>query len=261
VFNGADVITTPTPIAADLIRGRGLEPRIEAISCGIDLDRFQAKASAGPGRPASVGDLPDRPTLLFVGRLDDEKHLHELVGALPMVRRTQDAQVVLAGTGSQQGHLADLADRLGVAEHVHFLGFVPDSELPDVYRASDVFVMPGVAELQSLVTLEAMASGMPVIAADAMALPHLVQPGVNGYLYPPGDTPELATHAESLLASPADRVRMGSASRQMVGRHDITATLERFESLYDELSGAPVSGSGAAHTWRAPHPAAAEPGV
>lgn len=246
VFNHADVITTPTPIAADLIRGRGLSPRIEAISCGIDLDRFRADAPSAPSRPASVRDLPDRPTLLFVGRLDDEKHVHELIGALPLVRRTHDAQVALAGTGTQQQHLAGLADRLGVSDHVHFLGFVPDSELPEVYRASDVFVMPGVAELQSLVTLEAMASGMPVIAADAMALPHLVHPGVNGYLYPSGDIPELAAHVEALLASPAERNRMGKASRQMVSRHDVTATLARFECLYAEVTGSPVSTGAAA---------------
>lgn len=92
-----------------------------------------------------------------------------------------------------------------------------------------------VAELQSLVTLEAMASGLPVIAADAMALPHLVRPGVNGYLYRLGDVAALAAHAASLLSRPDGRDRMGAASRTIAASHNVEATLDRFEVLYRTL--------------------------
>jgi len=113
-----------------------------------------------------------------------------------------------------------VADQLGVAENVHFLGFVPDDDLPRVYTAADVFVMPGVAELQSLATLEAMASGLPIIAADAMALPHLVHPGINGFLYRPGDVDAVSRHGLALLAEPPLRHRMGRASREIARTHD-----------------------------------------
>ena len=95
--------------------------------------------------------------------------------------------------------------------------------------------MPGVAELQSLVTLESMAAGLPVVAADAMALPHLVRPGRNGWLYTPGDVPELTTRLAALLADPAQRRRMGAASREIVAEHAIAATLNRFEGIYEHL--------------------------
>jgi len=229
-FNNADQITTPTPIAAELIRGRGLHPPVRAISCGIDLDRFQSHNPAG--RTAGLFGLPDQPTLLFVGRLDKEKHAHELVTALPAIRLHVDAQLVLVGTGTQRAGLAAMAGWLGVAEHVHFLGFVPDEQLPDVYAAADVCASPGVAELQSLVTLEAMASGLPIIAAAAMALPHLVHPGVNGHLYNSGDIGALTSHAVALLTAPDVRRRMGRASRDIARRHDVTATLAQFEELY-----------------------------
>ena len=237
MFNHADQITTPTPTAADLIEGKGLRPAVRTISCGIDLARFHTHGAVG--RTPALFGLPDRPTLLFVGRLDAEKHLHELVAALPLIRRHVDAQLVLVGTGTQRARLAALADRAGVSEQVHFLGFIPDVQLPDVYAVADVFCMPGVAELQSLATLEAMASGLPVIAANAMALPHLVHPQVNGYLYPPGDIDQLSGHAVTLLGSPGLRRRMGRASRDLAGEHGDHNTLNQFEDLYAGL-GAPL---------------------
>lgn len=232
-FNRADQITTPTPIAADLIRDKGLRPPIRPISCGIDLARFHTHHPAG--RTVGLFGLPDKPTLLFVGRLDEEKHLHELISALPTVRAHVDAQIVIVGSGTQRARLAVLASRLDVLENVHFLGFIPDQQLPSVYAAADVFVMPGIAELQSLATLEAMASGLPVIAADAMALPHLVHPGINGYLYRPGNIEELASYGEVLLTSSQERGRMGRASREIAQTHDETNTLRQFENLYAGL--------------------------
>ncbi|WP_306215515.1 glycosyltransferase, partial [Actinoplanes sp. RD1] len=107
--------------------------------------------------------------------------------AFAVVRERLDARLVLAGTGTEQRSPARLAARLGVAEHVSFPGFVPDADLPAVYAEATVFVNAGTAELQSLVTLEAMASGRPVVGADAAALPHLVTA-----LFPPGDSAALA---------------------------------------------------------------------
>jgi glycosyltransferase involved in cell wall biosynthesis len=82
-----------------------------------------------------------------------------------------------------------------------------------------------------------MAAGLPVIAADAMALPHLVRPGRNGWLYTPGDVPELTTRLAALLADADTRRRMGSASREIVAAHAIDATLDRFEGIYEQVLG------------------------
>ena len=98
-----------------------------------------------------------------------------------------------------------------------------------------MFCMPGVAELQSLVTLEAMASGLPVVAADAMALPHLVRPGINGWLYTPGDVRELANRLGDLLADAGLRRRMGAASRELVAAHAVDGTLDAFEGIYEKV--------------------------
>jgi glycosyltransferase involved in cell wall biosynthesis len=232
VFRTVAHVTTPTPTAARLIRDKGVWCEVEAISCGVDLARFHPRIAAD--RPAALRDIPDRLSVLFVGRLDEEKHLPELIDALSLVRNTTntDAQLLLVGTGNQRAALERRSQRRGVAEHVHFLGFVPDEELPAVYAEADVFCMTGVAELQSLATLEAMASGKSIVAADAMALPHLVHPGINGYLYQPGDVDQLAHHVSALLGSWALRETLGQGSLHMVAEHDIHVSLARFEALY-----------------------------
>ncbi|MGH3343797.1 MAG: DMT family transporter [Carbonactinosporaceae bacterium] len=232
VIRRAHAVTTPTPIAADLIRSSGLVQPVTPISCGIDLACFAAHE--GRRSPALFG-LPDRPTLLFVGRLDVEKRIHDLIDALPLIRERVDAQLVIAGTGTQRPVLERRAHQRGVAENVHFLGFLPDADLPLVYTIADVFCMPGTAELQSLVTLEAMASSRPVVAADAVALPHLVHQARNGYRHPPGDVAVLARQVTTVLTDPALRQAMGRASHVIAREHDIDLSLRRFEQLYRDV--------------------------
>jgi glycosyltransferase involved in cell wall biosynthesis len=206
ILDRADVVTAPTDTAVRLLQAHGLSTPAQPVSCGINLNTFR------PGdhhRSKTRFGLPHRPRLGFVGRLDTEKHLDEAITALAAVRDHVDAQLVIAGLGTQRTTLQAQATRAGVSEYVHFLGFLPDADLPDLYTAMDVFVMPGRAELQSLATLEALACGTPVVAANAVALPHLVHPGANGYLYPPGDTSMLATCLVTLLTDTRLRARMG----------------------------------------------------
>lgn len=234
---GAEHVTTPTPTAAQLLLDQGFTRPVEAVSCGIDLRRFHPPGDGGEPRSALRArlGLPDRPTFTFVGRLDEEKRIGDLVRA---VRRTtcDGAQLVLAGTGAQRGALERLAEEEGVADRVRFLGFVPHEDLPLVYRAADAFTIAGIAELQSIATLEAMASGLPVVAADAMALPHLVEQGRNGYLYEPGSPDDLAKYLSAILASPEERARMGAESRTMAARHDHERSLDRFERIYADVA-------------------------
>jgi glycosyltransferase involved in cell wall biosynthesis len=233
IFGKADHITTPTPLAAGLLTAQGFDYDVEPVSCGIDLTRFHPHAEPKAWARKRF-ELPDRPTVLFVGRLDEEKRLDEIVRALPYVLNETDAQAAFVGKGNQRGELERLAKRIGVGERTFFLGFVPDESMPQAFAAADVFAMPGVAELQSIATLEAMASGLPVVAADAMALPHLVDG--NGYLFQPGDVTALAGHLSRILADDVLRERFGRASRELALAHDHQTSLARFEQIYDEVA-------------------------
>ena len=93
--------------------------------------------------------------------------------------------------------------------------------------------MPSRAELQCIAAMEAMSSALPVVAANAMALPHLVHPGENGYLYEPGDIDEFAEHLTTVLtAQPAEYLAMQKASQRIVAAHDLKQTVDTFEALY-----------------------------
>ncbi|WP_246169587.1 glycosyltransferase [Actinotalea subterranea] len=232
VYGRAQVVTAPTPRAVDLLTERAGLTEAFAVSNGIDTDQYQLRTRT-PGL---------EPTLLFVGRLDPEKRVDELLRAVAMLPPGVPARLEVVGDGAKRAEWTALAGTLGIADRVVFRGRITDDELLQAYSDADVFCMPGVAELQSLVTLEAMAAGLPVVAADAMALPHLVRPGVNGELYEPGDVGELADCLTVLLMDPGLRERCGAASRELVAVHAIDATLGMFETVYDKvLDRQPVS--------------------
>ncbi|GAA5119557.1 glycosyltransferase [Pseudonocardia adelaidensis] len=227
VFGKAQVVTAPTPRAVELlVRHAGLVDAFP-VSCGIDADRYRTI-------PHTSGPVP---TVLFVGRLDQEKRVDELIRAFAALPDGVPGRLEIVGDGARREEWSALAAGLGLEERVRFRGFISEQELLEAYAGADLFCMPGIAELQSLVTLEAMAAGLPVIAANAMALPHLVRPGRNGWLYTPGDVPELTTRLAALLGDAATRRRMGAASREIVAAHGSEATLDRFEGIYARVLG------------------------
>ncbi|WP_263091560.1 glycosyltransferase [Curtobacterium sp. RIT-PI-V] len=216
----ADTITTPTNLAADYLRKAIAGQRVLAISCGIDASRYVARE----GRP--VGN-----DIVFVGRVAPEKNLDVLVRAVALLPGSLAATLTIVGDGEMIPKLTALAKELGLEDRVRFLGFVSDEAKRTALTNGTVFAMPSTAELQSISSLEAMASGLPVVAADSMALPHLIDG--NGYLFTPGDEHDLAAKLEAVLtASDAEYTAMRERSSAMIEAHDINRTLTTFEALY-----------------------------
>ncbi|WP_460702978.1 glycosyltransferase [Myceligenerans halotolerans] len=240
VYSRADVVTAPTPSAVDLITRRAGLTSAFPVSNGIDADAYErARDAVAARRGAPTGPTAMyEPTVLFVGRLDQEKRVDELIRAFARIASDVPGRLDVVGEGERRATWEALADELGVAGRVRFRGFLSDDELLAAYASADVFCMPGVAELQSIVTMEAMAARLPVVAADAMALPHLVRPGSNGELFRPGNIDELAGHLRTLLTDTALRERYGDASRELIQAHTMGATLGVFEALYEKVMGA-----------------------
>ena len=112
-----------------------------------------------------------------------------------------------------------------------------------------LFAMPSIAELQSIATMEAMASGLPIVAADAMALPHLVHDQANGYLFKPSDAQDLANKLTLVLTAPPEHLEaLKRESLKLIAAHDIKRTLNTFECLYrGEPVGDLVTNEASAH--------------
>ncbi|SDS73434.1 Glycosyltransferase involved in cell wall bisynthesis [Brevibacterium siliguriense] len=228
-FQSADFITVPTQLAADLLTENGFSSPIRAVSCGIDLQRF---AHLRELDSAASRAIP--PRVLFVGRLSSEKHAADIVEAVATTDPELGLEADIVGGGDQEEPLKQLASELGIADRVHVLGKISDKELIEAYQRCTFFCMPSTAELQSIATLEALASRKPVVLADAVALPHLVRDGVNGYLFPPRDTDALADRFTRICRMPdAELDEMSKASLDVVAKHDIEYTLDTFEAIYD----------------------------
>ncbi len=194
--------------ALRLLRAHGLRVPSQAVSNGVDLARFTPGAP-DPGLRERLG-LP-RPARSSwpSARLSPEKRLDVLIAALARLPATPvdggdgaggdgEPLLVLAGAGPEEQRLRSLARHYGVADRVRFPGFIPDGDMPGLYRLADVFAIASQAELQSLATMAAMASGLPVAAVDAGALGRA---GARGGERLPG--PARARRGDGRLPGPA----------------------------------------------------------
>ena len=226
VMSQADVVTTPTPLAAKAMHQHAFLRKVLPLSNGIEAGNYELA-------DAEILPSHDYPIVAFVGPLAEEKHSAVLVDAIAQTPADLNLHLIVVGGGEVKAALKAQAEKLGLADRVTFTGLISDEELREVYLKTDLFVMPGTAELQSLVTLEAMSASTPVVLANAMALPHLVNDGVNGYLFVPNDSDDLAQKITTIMRlSPEDRAAMGAASHAMVARHGLQATLDTFEDIY-----------------------------
>ena len=178
------------------------QERIVKIPGAAATERFQPAADRGAVRRA-LGVSPDRPLLLTVRNLESRMGLDNLLRAMASVKaRRPDARLLIGGAGSLRTALEAQSHALGLADHVTFLGFVPDAELPRYYQAADVFVLP-TRELEGfgLVTVEALACGTPVLGTPIGATPEILRPLCASLVFD-GTSPEvMAEGLERFLAN------------------------------------------------------------
>jgi glycosyltransferase involved in cell wall biosynthesis len=237
-YNNLDVVTGPSRTAVTIMRSRGLDRPAYPVSCGVNLDRFQPLLKDNQTVRQQLFERyrldPRKKTFMFVGRMDDEKRIDLLLRAVDLLKR-DDIQLVIAGKGAAASSLQMLAHELNLGERVRFIGYIPYSDLPAMLSSIDIFTMASEAELLSIASLEAMACARPVLLARAQALPELVDPGVNGYLFEPGNVADIARYMALLADHPQQWKHMGTASLKKVQAHSIENTLRSYEKLYDGL--------------------------
>jgi glycosyltransferase involved in cell wall biosynthesis len=216
-----DAVTTPTRRAADYLEKNTHITDVQAISCGLNVSAYKP-----------VIGVRTQPNAVFVGRLELEKHIDDFLRALASITDL-GLTATIVGLGDDKPRLMKLSSSLGLDDRITYMGHVTDEVIVDTLSTATVFVMPSTAELQSIATMEAMASGLPVVAANAMALPHLVHDGENGYLFEARNWQELADKLRAVVTAPADQYEaFQRESLAIVQDHDIETTLQTFEGLY-----------------------------
>lgn len=233
VFERMDIVTCPTETAVQVVRSNNLKKNAIVVSNGVDLSEFHV-GNDGTYLKEKY-KLPDEPILLYVGRLDKEKNIDMVLRALVPVTNKINLHFVVAGDGEEKDDLKKLTKDLNLEKFVTFTGYVLNEDLHNVYRIADCFIIAGAAELQSIVTMEAMASGLPVIALNVLALPELVKHGVNGYLFEWNDINGLAQDITSIFSDDPLRKKMAVKSLEIIQDHRIENTVHKFESLYESL--------------------------
>ncbi|MEX0744690.1 MAG: glycosyltransferase family 4 protein [Phycisphaeraceae bacterium] len=198
-------------------------PRLHVIHCGVEPQCYLTVRHTEPGS-----------RLLFVGRLARVKGLAVLLEAMrAIVQRCANVRLTLVGDGEERSILEQQVREMGLAAHVQFVGYRSSDEVGELLRQTDVFVLPSFAEGVPVVLMEAMATGLPVVATRIAGVAELVTDGVSGHLVAPGDAPSLADRVAELLDDAALRQRMGEAGRATVEQSfNVSTETKRLHELF-----------------------------
>lgn len=204
------------------------------IPNAVDAHRFNPDVDGRAVR-AKFRVPPDRPVVLLVGRIVPHKGVEHFLEA---ARYLPGTLLLVAGEGSSLESMEHLASALGVQDRVRFLGRVSEDNLPKVYAACDVFVLPSVSRLEAfgIVALEAMATGKPVVVADIPGVREVIEDGREGLLADPMNPQDLAQKIQRLLADPTLRAEMGRRGREKVLAMFTTETVtEQVLKVYEDV--------------------------
>ncbi|MEM8535708.1 MAG: glycosyltransferase [Chloroflexota bacterium] len=225
------IATSPNYIASSPVL-QCYSTKCSIIPLGIDTSPF---AQADEQKVAAWRS--DRPVVLFVGRLRYYKGLHILLNAMPHI----DADLLIGGTGPEQERLEQQAEALGITSRVRFLGDIADDELPALYRAADVFVLPAHlrSEALGIAQIEALASSVPCVSTElGTGTSYANLHNETGFVVPPADPVALARAINELLSNADLRHRFGVAGQQraqaLFSREHMLHTINQ---LYMDLEG------------------------
>jgi len=226
VYRKYAAIMVPTQTFVDYLHSLGIRVRTQVVSNGVNTATYTP-----PRTPRKA--TKSKMQLLYIGRLDKDKNVMTLIEALQYA--DPSVTLIIAGSGKDKQLLVDRARALGVEQRIIWKGTITEEQMITLYRQVDGFVIMAEFEIQSIVTLQALASGLPVLGARAGALPELIHDGENGYTLAPHDAKGLGQKMNYLLTHPQVRVRMGEASRTISLAHHKPTALALLEALYTEI--------------------------
>ena len=223
--HSAEAVSVITSRLHRLLLSDGVdENRVHLIPPGVDPSLFE-----GPFEDPFAGIR--RPRVLFVGRLAPQKGVSTLVEAAGLLK-DPSARILLVGDGPERPKLERDAERLGVDDRLHFVGFFAHDRLPAVFAHADLLVLPSLYEELGTVLLEAMQAALPIVASKTGGIPDVIDNGVNGMLVPPGDPEALARAIDCLLADRKLACRLSEGAQERAKDYDWEVLAERVLRVY-----------------------------
>lgn len=223
-------IAVSEEIRSELVAEGVSAEKCHYIPNGVDIERFKPAEPGMKRRLREARGLKDVPTVIYVGRLVPEKRVGQLVESWKTVIQTiPDVQLVIVGTGSEEGSVRAMA-----GAGVYFAG--PVEDVSSWLQLADVYVLPSISEGLSNALLEAMASGLPIIATAVGEAPNLIQTSENGWLIPPDDVEALTAALKSALEDPEFNKRAGIGNRQRIlNDFQLSVTADKLVQLYQSV--------------------------
>lgn len=218
------------------LRGASIAKRARLIPYGVNLDAFLATSERSRWR-TQLSYTRDAYVILAVQRLVPHKRIDLLLRLIPLVAaKVPETRFLVVGTGPELEHLRRLAHELGITDLVTFTGYVAVTELPGVYSAADVFVTHSEAETFGVTLVEAMATGLPVIAGDTSCMRDVLEPE-SSVIVPAYDKQKFADEIIRLGRDHAARRQLGTAARARAEKEFSWEEIaKRYESLFEELA-------------------------
>ena len=234
-YNSIDELICPTDTIKQELSRWDIKTPITIISNGVDLERFFSYSS--PVYIRSKFHLPTNPIVLYLGRIDQDKNVEVLIKAIPKVVKETTAHFLIAGSGSKLPSIRKMVEKMGIKQVIHFLGNIDHNsrDLVEVYQISEVFTIPSAIETQSIVTMEAMAAGLPIVAANGGALPELVKNGGNGFLFEPGNSDSMAKCIIKILKDKKITNKMKKKSLEIIAEHESSKCIEKVIKVYEKV--------------------------
>lgn len=229
LHNRADLNLCPSHATAADVRALGFR-RVAVWPRAVDTERFHPLHRAAPWRDRLSGGHPEAPLLLYAGRVAPEKRIRWI---RPVLDAVPEARLAIIGDGPSRANL----ERLFAGTNTVFTGFLRGQDLSAAYASADIFVFPGPKETFGFVVMEAMASGLPVIAARAGGPLDQITHAVSGLLFEPNDQSSLVEAVASLAHDPGKARRMGRAARLVAESRSWTHVLDGLLEQYAALIG------------------------
>ncbi len=228
-----DLVVSPSPGMADVLRNLGVTSPIEVVPNGVELERYQqicedCRLEFG----FNIEDI----LMIYCGRLGPEKSVDFLIKAFAGVAETiENVHLLIMGGGPEEESLKKLVAENNVNDRVHFLGMVAYEHVPKYLAMSDIFVTASVTEVHPLSVIEAMATGLPALGIRSVGVGDTIEDGITGFLSSQNQA-AFAAKLTRLCLDRSLRRKMGQAARKASDRYSIEHTMETMMTLYEGLA-------------------------